>query len=126
MSDVDFQNPSYVKLKNVDAAQAQLSVQALLLDGETVAIAFKGSRDMVCFTGKRIIAMNVQGLTGKKTDFTSLPYSKVQAFAVETAGGFDRDCELELWFSGLGKARFEFEAGYDIVGLSRWLAHFIL
>ncbi|MDO8308604.1 MAG: PH domain-containing protein [Actinomycetota bacterium] len=123
---MDFQNPTYVKLSPVDATQGQQMVQALLLDGEEVAIAFRGSRDMVCFTSKRIIAMNVQGLTGKKTDFTSLPYSKVQAFAVETAGGFDRDCELELWFSGLGKARFEFAAKYDIVGLSKWLAHYIL
>lgn len=29
--------------------------------------------------------MNVQGMTGKKKDFTSLPYSKIQTFSVETA-----------------------------------------
>lgn len=122
---MDFQNPTYVKLAPVDASAATV-IQPLLVDGESVQIALRGSRDMVIFTDKRIIAMNVQGLSGKKTDFTSLPYRNVQAFAVETAGGFDRDCELELWFSGLGKARFEFTSKYDVVGLARWLSHFVL
>jgi hypothetical protein len=29
-------------------------------------------RDFVVFTNKRLIAVNVQGMTGKKRDFTSL------------------------------------------------------
>ncbi len=73
-----------------------------------VFAAFQTIRDMVVFTNKRIIAINVQGITGKKKDFTSLPYSKVQAFSVETAGTLDLDCEMELWFSGLGAVKFEF------------------
>lgn len=28
--------------------------------------------------------MNVQGMISKKKDFTSLPYSKIQTFSVET------------------------------------------
>jgi hypothetical protein len=60
-------------------------------------------RDFVVFTDKRLIAVNVQGMTGKKRDFTSLPYSKIQAFPIETADSFDLDAELDLWFSGLGK-----------------------
>ena len=66
-------------------------------------MAYKGMRDYVVFTSKRIIAVNLQGMTGKKKDFTSLPMSKVRAFSMETAGTFDLDAELELWFSGLGK-----------------------
>ena len=60
----------------------------------------------------------------KKTDYGSLPYSKIQAFSVETAGGFDRDSELEIWLSGLGKVKLEFGADVDIRGIGRWLAHF--
>jgi hypothetical protein len=48
-------------------------------------------------------------MSGKKRDFTSLPYSKIQAFSIETAGTFDLDSELDLWFSGLGKVRLEFK-----------------
>jgi len=36
--------------------------------------AYKAMRDGVVFTTKRIIAVNVQGITGSKKDFTSLPY----------------------------------------------------
>jgi hypothetical protein len=54
--------------------------------------------------------VNVQGITGKKRDFTSLPYSKIQAFSVETAGHFDLDAELDLWFSGVGNVRLSSRA----------------
>jgi hypothetical protein len=75
---------------------------------------------------KRILAVNVQGMTGKKRDFTSLPYSKIQAFSVETAGTFDLDAELELWFSGLGKVHLEFRGAFDITYLSRLIASKVL
>lgn len=58
-------------------------------------------RDPVVFTDKRLISINVQGLTGKKRDYSPLPISKIQASIVKTVGGFD--LELELSFSGLGK-----------------------
>lgn len=45
--------------------------------------------------------MNIQGMISKKKDFTSLPYSKIQTFSVETAGVFDLDSELEMWLSCL-------------------------
>jgi hypothetical protein len=71
-------------------------------------------RDYVAFTSKRIVAVNVRGITGKKKDFASLPYLKIQAFSIETAGTFDLDAELELWSSGLGKVKFEFKGKTDV------------
>ncbi len=65
-------------------------------------------------------------MTGKKKDFTSLPYAKIQAFSVETAGFLDLDSELELWFSGLGKVKFEFVGYADIVQLCRIISRFVL
>lgn len=65
-------------------------------------------------------------MAGKKTDFTSLPYAKVQAFSVETAGEFDRDSELELWFSGIGRVKFEFKGRTDVANLSRLVATYVL
>ncbi|PWU45308.1 cytoplasmic protein [Micromonospora globispora] len=87
---------------------------------------FKAVRDFVVFTDKRLIAVNVQGITGKKRDFTSLPYSKIQAFSIETAGTFDIDAELDLWFSGLGKVRLEFKGGSDIRQLGHMVASYVL
>ena len=74
----------------------------------------------------RLIAVNVQGITGEKRDFTSLPYSKIQAFSVETAGTFDLDAELDLWFSGLGKVRLEFKGNADIRQLGQMIASYLL
>ena len=76
-------------------------------------------RDGVVFTNKRIVAINIQGATGKKKNFSSLPYSTIQAYSVETAGWFETDSELEVWFSGLGSIVFEFTARTDVREICR-------
>jgi hypothetical protein len=91
-----------------------------------VHLSFKGMRDSVVFTNKRLIAINVQGLTGKKRDYSSLPYSKIQAWNIETSGRFDLDAELELWFSGLGKVRLEFRGQVDIRTMGKLIADYVL
>lgn len=123
---IDFKNASYVKLKEVPNQEGQELVGDLLIDEEGIFASFRGMRDMVIFTNRRIISVNVQGITGKKRDFTSLPYSKVQAFSVESAGVFDLDAELDLWFSGLGQVRFEFNSKFDVRAFSKYLGHYIL
>ena len=123
---IDFSNGALFKLKEADNAGMGRAVEPLLVQGEEVLASFKAVRDYVIFTNKRLIAVNVQGITGKKKDFTSLPYSKVQAFSIETAGTFDLDAELDLWFSGLGKVRLEFSGKYDVQGLSLTIASFVL
>lgn len=121
---LDFQNGSVFKLKSNDEYAGMVS--DLLLDGERVLSAFKALRDGVVFTDKRIIAVNVQGITGKKKDFSSLPYSKITAFSVETAGSFDLDSELEMYFSGLGKVKFEFTGQTNIIELSKVIGSYAL
>jgi hypothetical protein len=123
---IDFANGTFVKLSPVDPAEAGEGVAALLIPGERVLQAYKAMRDYVVFTDKRLIAVNVQGMTGKKKDFTSLPYSKIQAFSVETAGTFDLDAELDLWFSGLGKVRLEFKGRADIRQLGQLIGSYVL
>ena len=98
----------------------------MLVSDETILGAFQSVRDGVVFTNKRIFAINVQGLTGKKKDFTSLPYSKIQAFSVETAGVLDLDSELELWFSGLGIVKFEFTGNADVSDICRMISEHVL
>ncbi len=123
---IDFNSNSVFKLSPCAPDEIAGSVHQILLQDEQLVLAFKGPRDFVTFTTKRIIAVNVQGLTGKKRDFTSLPYSKIQAFSIETAGSFDRDAELEMYFSGLGKVRFEVKGQSDIQGVSRLIASYVL
>ena len=101
-------------------------IQPLLINGEQVIGAYKAMRDYCVFTDKRVISVNVQGVTGKKKDFTSLPYSKVSAYSIETAGVLDMDSELEMYFSGLGKVKFEFTGQSNIVEIGQIISTFIL
>ena len=123
---IDFQNGTFVKLKMVNRSDGVNLVQPLLINGEGIISTYRGIRDYVIFTNKRIISVNVQGMTGKKKDFTSLPYAKISAFSVETAGHFDLDSELELWFSGLGKVKFEFSVNSNIVEIGQIIGSFAL
>jgi hypothetical protein len=117
---LDFNNKGFFKLKqNGEYAE---KVSALLLEGEEIIDSYKSMRDGVVFTTKRIIAINVQGLTGSKKDFTSLPYKNIVAYSVETSGTFDLDSELEIYFSALGKVKFEFTGNTGIVEISKYIS----
>lgn len=123
---IDFQNKSIIKLSKIDPNTVAGNVAPLLVPGENIIGAYKAMRDYVVFTDKRLISVNVQGVTGKKKDFSSLPYSKIQVFSVETAGTLDLDSELEMYFSGLGKVKFEFTGANDIVKIGQLIGSFIL
>ena len=91
---IDFQNKSVWKLKQ-DKGIKHDQLKEILVEGEEFMSSYTAGRDYVAFTNKRIVAVNVQGMTGKKQDFTSIPYSKINCFSVETAGVFDLDAELD-------------------------------
>ena len=123
---IDFQNASFVKLKPVNDGDFAGMIFPMFVPGEQIIQSFRGIRDGVVFTNKRIITINVQGITGKKKDFTSLPYSKIQAYSVETAGVFDLDSELDLWFSGMGRVRFEFASRANVSDICRIISENVL
>ena len=123
---IDFKNASFIKLKPVNDNDFAGMITPMFAPGEQIIQTFRGIRDGVVFTNKRIITINVQGLTGKKKDFTSLPYSKIQAYSVESAGVFDLDSELDLWFSGMGRVRFEFVARANVSEICRIISERVL
>lgn len=123
---IDFNNSAYLKLRPVDRGSFSALLGPMLVEEETILSAFQTVRDGVVFTTKRIIAINIQGITGKKKDITSLPYSKIQCFSVETAGTLDLDSELDLYFSGLGKVRFEFTAQANVAEICRMIGQQVL
>lgn len=121
---IDFNNKGFFKLKqNTDFAD---KVSDLLLGDEQVIDSYKSMRDGVVFTSKRIIAVNVQGITGSRKDFTSLPYKNIVAYSIETAGTFDLDSELEIYFSELGKVKFEFTGKSSMVEISKIISSYLL
>ena len=123
---IDFNNASFVKLRPVNDNAFEKMVAPILVDNEEIVRSFQSIRDGVVFTNLRIITINIQGITGKKKDFTSLPYSKIQAFSVETAGAFDLDSELELWFSGMGRIKLEFIGATDVASLCKLISKKVL
>ena len=123
---IDFNNAAYLKLHPVNNNTYASMLSPMLVSDEAVVSTYQSIRDGVVFTNKRIIAINIQGITGKKKDFTSLPYSKVQAYSVETAGHFDLDSELILWFSGLGKIKLEFMANANVSEICRMISERVL
>ena len=83
--------------KNVDKVERDL--EDILVPGEQVTLAFSLIRDLIVFTEFRLILVDKQGVTGKKTSYKSLPYRSISRFSVETSGHFDLDAELKIWVS---------------------------
>ncbi|MGW3538730.1 PH domain-containing protein, partial [Micrococcus luteus] len=69
-------------------------VAQMLVPGEEAIAAYKTIRDQAIFTTKRLIVRDAQGLTGKKVEVYSLPYSAVNMWSSENAGTFDFNAEI--------------------------------
>ena len=123
---IDFVNGTCLKLTQVDNSAYAEKIAPMLVDGEQILSTFHIMRDGIVFTDKRIIAINVQGVTGKKVDYTMLPYKRIQTFSVETAGILDLDSELDLWFAGMGHVRFEFAARCDVAKICKSISERML
>ena len=97
--------------------------ERLFCDDENVLAGFKIVRDTIIFTDRRLILEDVQGITGKKREYLSIPYSKISAFAVESAGHFDMDAELKIWVSGLSEpVKKKFDEKTDIYQIQAMIA----
>lgn len=92
----------------LNPAEVQRTLARLLTQGEVVEKAYKVIRDSFIFTNKRLVLIDVQGLTGSKVSYQSIPYRTITRFSVESAGTFDLDAELKIWVTG-GAAPFEFQ-----------------
>ena len=75
----------------------------LLGERENVIQAYKWVRDLMIFTEFRLIMIDIQGPTGKKVEYHSIPYRSIRHFSVESAGHFDFDAALKIWVSGMGQ-----------------------
>lgn len=101
-------------------------VAGLLVPGEQAIAAYKTFRDSAIFTTKRLIVRDAQGLRGKKIEIYSLPWSAVNMWSSENAGGvFDHNAELELW-TRAGHIKVNLHKGIDIRRLDMLIAHAVL
>ena len=69
----------------------------LLVDGEIIESGFVVLRDTFLFTNKRLILVDIQGISGKQIEYLSIPYSRIMKFSIQTGESFDLNAELKLW-----------------------------
>lgn len=100
-------------------------VADLLVQGEQPFAAFKTMRDSAIFTTKRLIVRDAQGLTGKKVEVYSLPYSSINMWSTENAGTFDLNAEVELW-TRAGRIKINLGKGIDIRRIDQLIANCVL
>lgn len=101
-------------------------VNQLLVAGEVAVAAYKTFRDTAVFTNKRLIVRDAQGLTGKKVEIYSLPYSSINMWSTENAGGFlDTNAEVELW-TRAGHIKVKLQKGVDIRRFDMLIANALL
>lgn len=102
-------------------------VQDLLVEDESVFVAFKALRDFIIFTNKRLILIDIQGISGKKKSFKSISYSQITVFTKESAGTFDLDNEIELYIRSYpAPIKLKFGKGSNIDAVYQLLSDYVL
>lgn len=100
-------------------------VTPLLTEGEEAVASFKTFRDSATFTTKRLIVRDAQGLTGKKIEIYSLPYSAINMWSSENAGLLDWNSEIELW-TRAGHIKVKLAKGADVRRIDSLIAWAVL
>ncbi|MEZ7591960.1 PH domain-containing protein [Streptococcus sp. 27098_8_186] len=108
--------------KNVDKVERDL--EDILVPGEQVTLAFSLIRDLIVFTEFRLILVDKQGMTGKKTSYKSLPYRSISRFSVETSGHFALSAELKIWVSSAVEPSevLQFKSDNSVIEIQQALA----
>lgn len=111
-----------------DTTNITREVQEILIPMEQVELAFKLVRDLIIFTDRRMIIADKQGMTGKKSEYKSIPYRSISRFSIETSGHFDLDAELKIWISSaeLPAESLQFRKDKNIIAVQQALAAAVL
>ncbi|KAL3903298.1 MAG: hypothetical protein SGARI_005441, partial [Bacillariaceae sp.] len=115
---------------SIDAQEAEEKIRKkeplLLHKDEMVELAFQSAldpRDKSYLTSHRVLLKDGKGFGSKRKHYTSIPFSSIDAFSVETAGSLlDGDCELRLWSGGHWKTKLEFgKDSVDIFAIQQFM-----
>ena len=112
----------------VSNEQLTTDYSKLLINDEHIELGFKLIRDTFIFTNKGLILVDVQGMTGKKTEYLSVAYKNISRFSIETAGTFDLEAELKIWISSeaLPSVTKKFNKSVDVYEVQKVLATHVL
>lgn len=118
---LDFSKKGVINLHTLPLKMVNKNVLKLLHNGENIVASFAIIRDQVIFTNKRIITVEVNGITGVQQDIFSLPYRKVQYYGIKTAGFAEMipDSSLFLFFADKKTAEFHFQEKVNIIEIGK-------
>ncbi|WP_293695045.1 PH domain-containing protein [Phascolarctobacterium succinatutens] len=120
---------SVFKLRSISESDVIKDIRTFMLPDENIVSAFQSGRDQVVFTDKRIIALDVKGITGSRKEFSTLPYSKIVHFTVQTPGflEFNNDSELVVAYPNGALIQFEFSGGnVNILEIAQIISRYVL
>lgn len=125
---INFSENAVFNLQKIDNSKINNNAVAILINGEEIIGVYKTVRDQVIFTSKRIITVDVKGITGKRQEIFTMPYSNIQYFGVQTVGFAELipDAELSLFFNNGLKATFEFKGQCDILEIGKLISEYTL
>ena len=112
----------------IDRTKLEKEYSKLLTESEVIELGFKLIRDTFIFTNKRLIMIDVQGITGNKQEYFSVPYKSISRFSIESAGTFDLEAELKIWISSEQNPSFRknFTRSVDVYEVQKVLAHYVM
>ena len=120
---------SVFKLRSISESDVIKDIRTFMLPDENIVSAFQSGRDQVVFTDKRIIALDVKGITGSRKEFSTLPYSKIVHFTLQTPGflEFNNDSELVVAYPNGALIQFEFSGGnVNILEIAQIISRYVL
>ena len=94
---VGFLNGLLGNASTVSVAEVKKEWGKILAQGEDISAAYKLIRDYIIFTPKRLILIDIQGITGRRIEIQSIPYRSILGFSIQTAGVMDLNAELFIW-----------------------------
>ena len=107
--------------KPVEIGKSADRYQDCLMEGEEVIMEYKGLRDAVVFTEKRLIVIDPQGIRGRKVSIASIPWKTITAYSIENSGTLDLDAELKICGSGFGVIELEFFKGANMKKINNFI-----
>lgn len=113
---------------NISVEKLTQKYNRLLIDNEEIELGFTLFRDVFMFTNKRLILIDIQGLTGSKIEYKSMPYKSISRFSLETSGTLDLDAELKIWISSenVPSVSKKFNKSIDVYEVQKYLAEKVM
>ena len=125
---INFQRTLSFKLFPINLYEVINEVHTMILPDEKMLYAFRSFRDQLVFTDKRIIAVDIKGVSGKKRQMATLPYSRIQYFSVSTPGIMKAASTVDLFlsFSNGFTATFYFVGKAPVQEISYAISKYVL